>query len=85
MKLYTEEEAKKRKEEIYKQYPFVPINKDTPFEITRKAFLDNLERGLLIDEVNAHTEHKQHTGLCDTLGIKPEIEHLKRNSKEVSK
>jgi hypothetical protein len=53
---YTEEEAKKRKEEIYKEYPFVAIKKDTPFEIARKAFLDNTERGLLVDEVNAHTE-----------------------------
>lgn len=57
MKLYTEEEAKKRKEEIYKQYPFVPINKDTPFEIARKVYLDSLENRVLIDEVNANTEH----------------------------
>jgi hypothetical protein len=45
MNFYTEEEAKKRKEEIYKQYPFVTIEKDTPFEIAQKAFFDNIERG----------------------------------------
>jgi hypothetical protein len=68
--LYTEDEAKKRKIEIMCVYPYIETTKDTPIGIIKKTMLDNIERFILLEEVESHTRHEKTKELASFLGIK---------------